>query len=206
MMRLAYSPASPFVRKVTTLAIERALEERIERVPSDPWNDGDPLPKTNPLGKVPALVLADGSVIAGSSVICQYLDSLADGEGLVPRDAAARWRDLALESLADGAMEAAVQSVIETVRRPEAYRWTAYADRQSAKIRRTLDVLETEAAAGRLDGPLTLGTLTVAILGGYLDLRRPDLGWRQGRPALAAGIERILQRPSLQATVPKLRK
>ena len=206
MMRLAYAPTSPFVRKVTALAIERGLESRIERVANDPWNESDPLPKTNPLGKVPALVLDDGTLLAGSSIICQYLDSQAPGEGLVPKDGAARWRDLALDSLADGALEAAVQRVIETIRRPEQYRWTAYADRQKAKITRTLDLLESDAKAGRLDGPLTLGKLTVAVLGGYLDLRHPDLDWRQGRPALAAFNERTQQRPSLQATVPKAPK
>jgi len=202
MLKLAYAPTSPFVRKVTALAIECGLEDRIERVASDPWNDGDPLPKVNPLGKVPALQLEDGTLLAGSSLICQYLDSLSPATRLVPQDAAARWQDLALEALADGVLEAAVASVIERMRRPEAYRWPAWGDRQAAKITRTLDRLEGEAKAGKLAGALTLGKLTTAIVFGYLDFRRPDLEWRKGRPALAAWYEAMRQRPSLQATVP----
>ena len=72
MMKLAYASLSPFVRKVTALAIECGLEDRIERVAADPWSDSDPLPKVNPLGKVPALQLEDGTLLTGSSLICQY--------------------------------------------------------------------------------------------------------------------------------------
>lgn len=203
MMKLAYAPTSPFVRKVTALAIECGLEDRIQRVANDPWDDSDPLPQVNPLGKVPALQLEDGTLLAGSSLICQYLDSLSPKTGLLPSDPQARWRDLALEALADGVLEASVASVIERLRRPEQYRWSAWSDRQAAKITRTLDKLEGEAKAGKLDGALTLGKLTTAIVFGYLDFRRPDLDWRKGRPALAAWYETARQRPSLQATVPK---
>ena len=106
MMRLAYAPTSPFVRKVTALAIECGLEDRIQRVANDPWNDSDPLPQVNPLGKVPALQLEDGTLLAGSSLICQYLDSLSPKTKLLPADPRARWQDLALEALADGVLEA----------------------------------------------------------------------------------------------------
>jgi glutathione S-transferase len=204
MMRLSYAPTSPFVRKVTALAIECGLEDRIQRVANDPWNDSDPLPQVNPLGKVPALQLEDGTLLAGSSLICQYLDSLSPKTKLLPANPQARWQDLALEALADGVLEASVASVIERIRRPEQYRWPAWSDRQAAKITRTLDRLETEAKGGRLDGALTLGKLTTAIIFGYLDLRRPDLDWRKGRPTLAAWYEKMQQRPSLQATVPKV--
>jgi glutathione S-transferase len=203
MMKLAYASLSPFVRKVTALAIECGLEDRIERVATDPWSDSDPLPKVNPLGKVPALQLEDGTLLTGSSLICQYLDSLSPKTRLVPADAKARWHDLALEALADGVLEAGVASVVERLRRPEPYRWPAWSERQTAKITRTLDRLEGEAKAGRLDGALTLGKLTTAIVFGYLDYRRSDLEWRKGRPTLAAWYETMQQRPSLLATVPK---
>lgn len=203
MMKLAYAALSPFVRKVTALAIECGLEDRIERVVNDPWNDSDPLPQVNPVGKVPALQLEDGTLLTGSSLICQYLDSLSPTVKLVPQDAAARWRDLALESLADGVLEAGVASVVERLRRPEQFRWPWWSERQAAKIARTLDRVEGDAEAGRLDGPLTLGKLTVAVACGYLDFRRPDLEWRKGRPRLAAWYETVRQRPSLLATVPK---
>jgi glutathione S-transferase len=202
MMRLAYAPLSPFVRKVTVVAIECGLDDRIERVNSDPWNEKDPLPQMNPLGKVPALQLDDGSVLTGSSLICHYLDSLKPK--LVPKDAAAQWRDRALEALADGVMEAGVATVVERLRRPESYRWKSWEERQVQKIRRTLDSLDVEAAAGRLGGAPTLGRLSVAIALGYVDFRLGDLDWRKGRPALAAWYAGIKDRPSLAATMPKV--
>jgi glutathione S-transferase len=202
MMRLAYAPLSPFVRKVTVLAIECGLEDRIERVTTDPWNAQDPLPKVNPLGKVPALQLEDGTVLTGSSLICHYLDSLKPK--LVPKESAALWRDRALEALADGIMEAGVSTVVERLRRPEPYRWKGWEERQVQKIGRTLDSLEGEAAAGRLGGAPTLGRLSVAIALGYLDFRLGDLDWRKGRPGLAAWHAGIKDRPSLAATVPKV--
>jgi glutathione S-transferase len=202
MMRLAYAPLSPFVRKVTVLAMECGLEDRIERVTTDPWSETDPLPKVNPLGKVPALQLEDGTVLTGSSLICHYLDSLKPK--LVPQDSAALWRDRALEALADGIMEAAVSTVIERLRRPEPYRWKGWEERQVQKIGRTLDRLETEAADWRLDAPPTLGRLSVAIALGYLDFRLSDLDWRKGRTVLAAWQAGTKDRPSLVATVPKV--
>ncbi len=202
MMQLFYSGTSPFVRKVTAQALETGLHDQIERIVTDAWSDSDPLPATNPVGRVPAMKLADGQVLAGSQVICEYLDSLHDGQKFFPPAGPARWKALALQSLADGVMEAGVSSVVERLRRPEEYRWSAWVERQVTKVSRILDALETEAKAGALNGPLTIGSLSVAIALEYVDLRLGDLNWRASRPALAAWQAEIAKRPALAQTKP----
>lgn len=203
MMKLSYNPTSPFVRKVTSLALERGIDKLIERVPADPWNEADPLPQTNPLAMVPALTLEDGSVLVDSALICEYLDSLEGGPHLYPDRGPARWRALQLHSLANGILTAAVATVIETLRRPKELQYEAWIERQKDKIRRTIEVLEAKAAAGELEEPVTIGTLTTANALGYLDFRMKDTPWREGHPKLAAWYEAFSQRPSLSATVPK---
>ncbi len=202
MIKLTHSPTSPFVRKAMMVALEAGLTGRLKLVPSDPWNPEDPLPDTNPLGKVPALVAADGSVFAGSALVCEYLDSLHEGRKLFPEDPAERWRALRLHSLADGVLEAAVARIIEQLRRPKDYQWEGWIDRQNGKIAKTLDVIERAAAAGELAEEPTIGELTLASALGYLDFRFPDIGWRNERPALTAWYATMLERPSVAQTQP----
>lgn len=202
MMQLAYSGTSPFVRKVTALAIETGQQDSIKRVDTNPWSDDDPLPATNPVGRVPALTLADGTVLSGSQLICEYLDAQHGGAKLFPPAGPARWTALNQQYLADGLMEAGVAGVVERLRRPEQYRWSDWIGRQRAKIERTLDALEVQAKAGQLGGALTIGTLSIAIALGYMDLRYPDLAWRAKRPALAAWEAEMAKRPALAETKP----
>ena len=200
-MKLCYSPTSPYVRKVVILAQETGLEDRVERIDSNAWSADDPLPNTNPLGKVPALVTDEGEALYDSGVICEYLDSLHDGAKFFPADGAARWRALRQHALANGILDAAILAMLETKRRPEALRWEAWSTRQTDKIVRGLDKLESEAAD--LGEDPDIATVTVACALGYLDFRFADLDWRGTRPALAAWFARFSQRPSFQATVPK---
>lgn len=200
-MKLRYSPTSPYVRKVTVLALESGLDDRIDRVPTNTADPAGDLPLTNPLGKVPALVTDDGQALYDSPVICEYLDSLNPNAKFFPPSGDARWEALRLQAAGDGMLDAALLAMIETKRRPQDLRWDGWVKQQIEKITRTLDSLEAEAAV--LEGPLTIGSVTVACALGYLDFRFPDLGWREGRPALAKWYETISQRPSFQATVPK---
>ena len=200
-MKLCYSPTSPYVRKVVILAQEAGLDGRVERIESNAWNEADPLPNTNPLGKVPALVTDEGEALYDSVVICEYLDSLHDGTKFFPANGAARWRALRQHALANGILDAAILAMLENKRRPEELRWDAWSTRQTDKITRGLDKLENEAAD--LGAAPDIATITVGCALGYLDFRFPDLGWRGSRPALAAWYESFSQRPSFQATVPK---
>lgn len=199
-MKLRYSTTSPFVRKVTMMALETGLDDRIERVPTNPWDADSDLPSDNPLGKVPALVTDDGQTLFESGLICEYLDSLHDGQKLFPAGGAARWRALRDHALANGILEAAVLCLIENKRRPAEVRWADWSDRQTDKIRCALDSLDAEAAG--LDRPLDIGTISVAAALDYLDFRFPDIGWRDGRGALQAWYDTFSQRDSFQATRP----
>jgi glutathione S-transferase len=202
-MKLRASATSPYVRKVNAAAREVGLAERIELVPTNPWDPADDLPSQNPLGKVPALVTDDGRVLCDSPLICEYLDGLHDGTKLIPAAGPERWRVRELEALADGVLDAAVARVIEVRMRPEAYRWDGWIERQRGKIARALDVLEVEAEAGAFDGPVTIAAVTLGCALGYLDFRFPHDAWREGRPALARWYESFSRRPSMVETVPK---
>ena len=200
-MKLRYSSTSPYVRKVTVTALECGLDDKIERIST---NTTDPdLLRDNPLAKVPALVTDEGMALCESPVICDYLDSLHQGDKLHPPAGPERWRALNLAALADGVMDAAILRIQELRLRPENKRSDKVVGMQKSKIAETLDLLESKAAAGALDGQVTIGELALACALGYLDFRFGDDAWRTGRPALTAWYEKISQRPSLQATVPQ---
>src|SRR5688572_30823457 len=114
-MKLRYSPTSPYVRKVTVTAIETGLDKKIERVLTMPASAPD-LPKHNPLGKVPALIMDNGESLIDSPVIVEYLDSLHSGAKIVPTSGDARWKALRLQALADGILDAGVLRLMETRR------------------------------------------------------------------------------------------
>ena len=90
-MKLRFSPTSPYVRKVTVMAHEAGLDHRFELVATNVWDTASDIGADNPLGKVPALILDDGTVLFDSPVICEYLDGLHDGEKLFPPPGPQRW-------------------------------------------------------------------------------------------------------------------
>ena len=204
-MKLRYSPASPYVRKVMVTAHETGLEGRIEKVATTvvPVKENAELSRENPLTKVPTLIADDGEVLYDSPVICEYLDTLHDSGGakLFPPAGPARWKALRLQALADGILDAAILTRYEKAIRPEELQWRDWVDGQMRKVRQGLDALE--AKAGELAGPLTIGTIAAGCALGYLDFRFADENWRQGRPKLAAWYEEFAQRPSMKATVPQ---
>ncbi|MGX1171698.1 glutathione S-transferase [Pseudomonas sp. R151218B TE3479] len=204
-MTLFHNPASPFVRKVLVLLHETGQQDRVALQLSQltPVKPDRALIEDNPLSKIPALRLANGSVIHDSRVILDYLDHQHVGNPLIPRDGAARWRRLTLASLADGVMDAAVMIRYETALRPVEKHWDEWLDAQRDKIRRALGLLEAEAIA-ELASHFDVASISVACALGYLDLRHPDLEWRKANPQLAAWFAEVSLRPSMVATVPKI--
>ncbi|QDL94076.1 glutathione S-transferase (plasmid) [Paroceanicella profunda] len=200
-MKLYFSPTSPYVRKVIILARETGLEPRIERVAVQPSPVSRPadLAADAPLGKVPALVTEDGAACYDSRVICQYLDTLHDGTPLIPAAAPARFDALRREAMADGLLDAALLARYEIALRPEALRWEAWLSGQMAKITGVLDAMEAEAATAPQDD---LGAIAWFCALGYLDFRFADMGWRTGRPTLAAWCALFAERPSVAGTGP----
>ena len=196
-MKLYYSPTSPFVRKVVACAIARGLDERIERVETNPHESPPALVRDNPLSKVPCLVTDDGLALFDSPVICEYLDSVGDVMPLFPPHGAVRWRALRFQAIGDGIMDAAVTRRMEQGRPREAARGAVVA-RQEAVITRALDLLEADAPASHVD----IGTITIACALGYLDLRFGEAQWREGRPKIAHWHEAMATRPELATTAP----
>ena len=200
VMKLRYSPTSPYVRKVTVTAIETGLHGRIERVPTALFRPGCDIDRDNPLGKIPALISGDGMVLYDSAVICEYLDSLHDGAKLFPPTGRERWTALRRQALADGLADAAVLRKYETWRPREVQSedWLAH---QRGKMERALDALEAEA--GALDGALTIGHVAMVCVLDWLDLRFPEDPWRPSRPRLAGWLGGISKRRSFIETFPE---
>ncbi|MBE9605828.1 glutathione S-transferase [Acetobacteraceae bacterium H6797] len=200
-MKMFFSGGSPFVRKVSVVALELGLE--IEHLPSaaNPVTRDQAIIAENPLGQVPTFIADDGTVLYDSRVICEYLDSLAGGGKIFPATGPARWTALVEHSLADGILSAALLARYESTLRPEEKRWDGWMNGQMDKVRTGLDALEAkvEGFGGRLD----IGTIGVGCALGYLDFRFGDLGWRATRPKLAAWFEQFGARSSMAATVPK---
>jgi len=200
VMRLIYSPASPFVRKVVVLMHEAGLSDKVTLNPvaTTALNTADDARAANPLGKIPALVRDGDSTIFDSRVICRYLDDLA-GSNLYPADRL--WDVLTLEALADGIMESAVSMVYEVRLRPENEQSPAWIDAQWSKVTHALAALEANQFAAA-KGDVNMGQLAVACALGYLDFRHAGRNWQADFPKLAAWQQQIGQRASMMATTP----
>ncbi len=201
-MKLRFSPTSPYVRKVMVTLHETGLIDQVKLVATNVWDAATDISDTNPLGKVPALTLDDGTVFVDSPMICEYLDSLHDGVSLYPAPGPLRWRTLRLQALADGILDASVDRIIEIGRRPKELRWPDWLDRRKTSTARTLDLLEREAPTFIEDA--CIGKVALGCALGYVDFRFADDQWRDGRPNLAAWYDNgFAKRPSMVATMPK---
>jgi len=200
-MKLRWGSASPFVRKVTVTALETGLDSRIERIDTHYHEPDSDIVDHNPLGKVPALIRDDGSVLVNSPLICAYLDSLSTGAKVIPPNGEARWQALQLEALADGLLEQAI--LVQRERgRPEDKRWQAATERAWVKVERTLDWIEASAPA--LDGPVDIGQIALGCALGWIEFRMADVlgDWRARWPAVGRWYDAFAERPSMKATVP----
>jgi glutathione S-transferase len=204
-MTLYHNSLSPFVRKVMVLLHETGQQDRValQDCVLTPVSPDSALIDDNPLSKIPALRLADGTIIHDSRVILDYLDQQHVGNPLIPREGSARWRRLTLASLADGIMDASVMVRYELVLRAPEKHWDEWLDAQRDKIRRALALLEKDAIA-ELTSHFDVAAIGVACALGYVDLRHPDLQWRDTNPQLAAWYFEVSQRPSMLATMPKV--
>jgi glutathione S-transferase len=200
-MRLYYSPASPYARKVRVVAIETGLDKKIDMVnvavtPVEPNAD---VAKHNPLGKVPTLSVK-GMDLLDSPVICEYLDGRHKKHKLLPRKGRDRWVALRLQALADGLLDAALLVRYENALRPQDKRWPEWTQGQMRKIDGVLAQLEAESRS--LKGRPTIGTIAVGCSLGYLDLRFPEHDWRSRHLKLAKWYAAFAKLPSMKATAP----
>jgi glutathione S-transferase len=183
MMILRSSPASPFGRKVRIAASVLGLSSEIDVRATNLEDPADSVRAQNPLGKIPVLILDDGTTYYDSRVILEYLDHLACGGRIIPREAKARFAALRLQALCDGILDACLLLVYESRYRPADQHVQSWIDRQGDKIARGLAALE--AAPPKLDPVPDVGQIALACLLGYRDLRFGGT-WRKDYPRLLA--------------------
>ncbi|MGA8614856.1 MAG: glutathione S-transferase family protein [Xanthobacteraceae bacterium] len=200
MMILRFSPSSPFVRKVRIAIALLGFDKDVAIERSDTTNPNDPLRKMNPLGKIPALIIEDGSAVYDSRVILDYLDDRAGGGKIVPRDSKARLAALRLQALADGILDASILTVYEgRYRKPEMHE-PKWLELQAGKVSRALGVLE--AAPPPIDPMPNVGQIALACALGYRDFRFGG-SWRGEHPRLVAWLDNFAGRvPAFAATKP----
>lgn len=197
MLVLRSSPASPFGRKVKMAALELGLMDRIEIVVADTSDPAESLRQQNPLGKIPTLVLEDGTTLFDSRVIVDYLDDLSGGGKIIPAGTA-RFAQLRLQALADGICDAALLQVYEGRFRPEERRDANWLAHQDGKVTRALATLEANPPALK-DRP-RIGEIALACALGYLDLRFAGK-WRAAHPRLVAWLDDFATRvPAFEST------
>ena len=201
-MKLHWSARSPYARKVMVFAHETGLAGRITCVPTTVAmtqpNTG--LLRIHPLGKIPALVLDDGTALYDSAVICEYLDSLHDRPKLFPPSGPARWTALRLHALGNNLLDNLVPWRNETLR-PASRQSPETLAAWALKTRHAVTVLDHEADA-LAAAPLHIGHVAIGCALGYLDFRFAHLNWRAGHVRIHRWYDAFAQRPAMQQTLP----
>lgn len=201
-MKLIGTLLSPYTRKVRVVLAEKKIEHDFE---IDALGTPDStITGINPLGKVPALVLDDETVIFDSRVIVEYIDNAAPNNKLLPGPNRERTEVKRWEAVADGILDAAVLIVLEK-RRPAKQRSAEWITRQQDKITRGLDFMSRQIGenAWCTGMHFSLGDIAVGCALGYLSFRFPEIEWREQYPALDRLHEKLMQRPAFADTVPK---
>jgi glutathione S-transferase len=203
-MKLLGSKTSPYVRKVRIVMVEKKLDYIF--VPEDVWSAQSSITETNPLGKVPCLVMEAGEALFDSRVIVEYLDTLSPVGKLIPTVGRERAEVKTWEALADGVLDAAILARLEATwgGRTTAERSQAWIDRQLGKIHASLKAM----SKGLGDKPycagihLSLADVAVGCALGYMDFRFPQIGWRSDYPNLQKLHDKLMLRPSFAETRP----
>jgi glutathione S-transferase len=203
-MKLIGSLSSPYVRKVRIVMAEKKLDYQFTS--EDVWSDGTTISRSNPLGKVPCLVMEGGEAVFDSRVIVEYLDTLSPVGRLIPTQGRERAEVKTWEALADGVMDAGVLARLEATwaHRADGERSQAWIDRQHGKITAGLKAF----SQGLGDKPycsgihLSLSDIAVGCALGWLEFRFPDIAWRNTHPNLAKLQDKLMQRQSFIDTKP----
>jgi glutathione S-transferase len=202
-MKLIGALTSPYVRKVRIVLAEKKLDYQL--VLEDVWTS-DAIIASNPLGKVPCLIMEGSEAVFDSRVIVEYVDNLSPVQKLIPANGRERAEVRTWEALADGVLDAAILARLERTwpGRAEGQRSEAWVQRQMAKIDAALNAM----AKGLGDKPyctgihLSLADIAVGCALGYLDFRFAHIDWRTRHPNLARLAEKLAQRPSFIETIP----
>ena len=195
MVTLFYSLGSPYARMVRVALIETGLP--VEQVKVTLRDPASTLLPYNPVGRVPTLRLDDGTVLTESLLILSWLDGRFPASGLWPRNDVDRARMGTAMGMLDG-----IAVWNRELRRPENERSPGVLALEETRANRTADALEGLVAGGACAEPIDAGQIALGCVLGYCERRHPVWAWRAGRPALAAWHDRMMERPSFQATMP----
>jgi glutathione S-transferase len=207
-MQLLYTINSPYARKTRIVVIENHADVELKEVV---LNDPDcPVSQYNPLGKVPVLVLDDGSAIYDSTVIVEYLDDLSPASSLIPQDGLLKIKVRRWEALADGVCDAAIAVMLEQ-RRPEAMQSQESIDKQMGKVLSGLEALDADLLKKKwcVNETFSLADIAVGCTLGYIDfrfrhLRFENKTWQEKFTNLAKYYSVLVKRPSFKQTMPVL--
>ena len=202
-MKLIGSATSPYVRKVRVVMAEKKLDYQF--VLEDVWAENSGISTSNPLGKVPCLVMEAGEAVFDSRVIVEYLDTLSPVGKLIPAQGRERAEVKTWEALADGALDAAILARLEAswTGRTAGQRSDAWIARQMEKIDKALQAM----SKGLGEKPycsgvhFSLSDVAVGCALGYLDFRFAEINWRKTHANLAKLQEKLAQRPSFADTL-----
>ena len=203
-MKLIGSTTSPYVRKARIVMAEKKLDYQF--VLENVWAADSRIAASNPLGKVPCLIMEGGEAVFDSRVIVEYLDTLSPVGKLIPSTGRERAEVKTWEALADGLVDAAILVRLENTfeGRSPAQRSQAWIDRQMDKVHASLKAM----AQGLGDKPycsgihLSLSDIAVGCALGWIEFRFPEITWRTDHPNLAKLMDKLAQRPSFADTQP----
>jgi glutathione S-transferase len=204
-MKLIGAVTSPYVRKVRMVLSEKKLDYQF--VPENVWSDQTQIHTSNPLGKVPCLIMEGGEAVFDSRVIVEYLDTLSPVGKLMPAGGRERAEVKTWEALADGLLDAAILARLEATwaGRSETQRSPAWIARQMGKVDLALQAMER----GLGDKPycsgvhMSLSDIAVVCAVSYLDFRFPEFDWRSNQPQLHKLHDKLAQRASFMDTRPQ---
>jgi glutathione S-transferase len=201
-MKLIGSVTSAYVRKARVVLAEKKLDYVFEL--ENVWAPETRIAAANPLGKVPCLVMEDGSAMYDSRVIAEYLDTLTPVCKLLPPNSRDRANVKVREALADGVLEAAVSAYLERTWRPAEQQSPAWIERQMAKVHAGLKELSENLGEQSFCMGIhySLADVAVGCTLGWLAFRFPEIDWRGDYPNLARLFDKLSERPSFRDTVP----
>lgn len=204
-MKLIGSITSPYVRKVRVVLAEKKLDYQF--VEENVWADDTAINASNPLGKVPCLIMEGGEAVFDSRVIVEYLDTLSPVGKLIPTLGRERAEVKTWESLADGMLDAAILARLEATwaGRQDGERCQAWIDRQLAKVRTSLQSMSQGLGEKPYCSGIhpSLADIAVGSALGWLEFRFPDIAWRMDHPNLARLMDKLMQRQSFIDTQPR---
>lgn len=202
-MKLIGSLASPYVRKVRVVLAEKKLDYQFEL--ENVWASETTIQKLNPLGKVPSLIMEDGTVMIDSRVMVEYLDTLTPVCKLLPPNGRERADIKCWEALADGVLDAGVLVRLERTLRPPEQQSEDWITRQLRKVELGLasmaDKLGEQAYCAGIH--YSLADVAVGCALGWFSFRFPEIDWRGTHPNLARLHDKLAERPSFKDTVPQ---